>query len=166
MGTKREIDKGMDLNLCRPVTEGQPGDTVLWLSRTASHGDTGELLRVKNGGAAIEWAGATHLDVGKVENIVLAPICWVEGKPVYAGDELVHCDVGKVTVTGPSGTHGVSVTSFCGYIHGTVGKLSWPKKEHTLRLALFKDGNACILNDDIHGVDPEKGEVRLIRWEA
>lgn len=165
---KREIDKGMDLNLCRPVAKGQPGDTVLWVksSTPASIGDVGELLRVKNGEAAVDWNDANNLAINDVVNVVLAPICWVEGKPVYGSDELVHCAVGQVTVTGPhpQGHHGVSFMACFGYSCATVSDLSWPKTEFVLRLALFNDGNSRIL--DKGEPYPNEAEVRLISWEV
>lgn len=55
----------------------------------------------------------------------LAPLCWVEGKPVYKGDVLWHIHHGRVTVTGLGETTSVGSFEPCVTVAEKIIGLPW-----------------------------------------
>lgn len=51
-----------------------------------------------------------HFAVGSNERLRMAPLCWVEGRPVYKGDALFYEGIGRGVVVGMKGGDQIEIT--------------------------------------------------------
>lgn len=144
-----------DYSLLRPfdLEAAKAGEAIMWLGErveylglspinTNRYGE--HLIRVEhNGGLSyVVW-----------EEIKMAPLVWVEGKPVYKGDVLWYSEMGfSIEVTGyndynpNNGLKGevkeVTENNPCGYVGGELtwapfNKWSWNKPKQKVKRKVF-----------------------------
>ena len=65
------------------------------------------------------------------KSIRLAPLCWVEGKPVYPGDALEHTLLGEVVAKSEHASKGMLVVEK--YDSLALGNLAWPRPKPVKR---------------------------------
>jgi len=65
------------------------------------------------------------------KSIRLAPLCWVEGKPVYPGDMLEHAKHGEVVAKSRHASKGMLVVEK--YDSLALGNLAWPRPKPVKR---------------------------------
>lgn len=173
---KRDIDKGQDLDLCRVVTSKTPaGTSVLYFDKgSEGDGDYAVLLKAGKTLCAVDWEDedpVCHLNA----YLRLAPLFWLDKKPVYVGNEVVHVPTGEVVkVTGGPVTNAVDAVcrfrdSGGGSYDGIAKYLSWPKQKFVKYLHLYSDGSMRT-RDDAGEAPVMTGltlvETRVIEWEA
>lgn len=173
---KRDIDKGQDLGLCRVVTNETPvGTLVLYFDKgSISDGAYGVLLKAGQVRSVVDWEDEDP-DSHRNAYLRLAPLFWLDKKPVYVGDEVVHVPTGEVVkVTGGPVTN--AVDAVCRFrdsegdtYDGIAKYLSWPKQKFVKYLHLYSDGSMRTRDDA--GEAPELVgltlvETRVTEWEA
>lgn len=173
---KRDIDKGQNLDLCKTVTsETLAGTRVVYLDKGSScDGDCGVLLKAGQHSSAVDWEDE---DPGSHRNafLRLAPLFWLDNKPVYIGDKVMHSNLGEIEIKGPARTvadrravawamdrmgHGDTVS---------IPFLSWPKQKFVKYLHLYSDGSMRTMDEA--GEAPvmtglNLAETCVIEWEA
>lgn len=80
------------------------------------------------------------------KSIRLAPLCWVEGKPVYSGDVLEHAKHGEVVAKSRHASKGMLVVEK--YDSLALGNLAWPRPKPVKRWinvypGMYRDGGPC-----------------------
>lgn len=173
---KRNIDEGQNLGLCRGVTSETPSGTlVLYFDKgSISDGDSGVLLKAGQGRAVVDWEGEDP-DSHHNAFLRLAPLFWLDNKPVYVGDMIMHVPTDEVVkVTGNPVTN--AADAVCRFrdsegdtYDGLIKYFSWPKQKFVKYLHLYSDGSMRTMDEA--GEAPKMVgltlvETRVIEWEA
>lgn len=104
-----------DCSLLRPfdLEAAKRGESVTLLSNKCR---PGKVIFSKNKGILVEWNDGTiysygfNLLEGDTSFFVMAPLAWVEGRPVYKGDVLYYDGKPRI-IDGGDATHLTTVTS-------------------------------------------------------
>ena len=84
--------------------------------------------------------------LGKDHGYRMAPLCWVEGKPVYPGDALEHTRLGEVVAKSEHANKEILVVEK--YDGLAVENLTWPRPKPVKRWinvypGMYRDGGPC-----------------------
>lgn len=118
-----------------------------------------------------------HFAVVLGSSLRMAPLCWVEGKPVYKGDTLYYKDGEKVVVQKSSGSEKIVILSDeFGYCSEHADDLTWTqakvKREGWISVISTKQpspfsafaSNVYASKEKVESTDPNRTIIR-IEWE-
>ena len=81
----------------------------------------------------------------ETDSLRMAPLCWVEGKPVYSGDVLEHAKHGEVVAKSRHASKGMLVVEK--YDSLALGNLAWPRPKPVKRWINIYPANSFASQD-------------------
>jgi len=112
--------------------------------------------------------GIRLLMKASAEHIFIEPVCWVDGKPAYAGDALVHHLTKTTLVLSGDIEDGLVGTTELGKRTCDWSMLAWPKQKQTRYMNVYSN-DRFYPHSTKEEADKEASDARvacvLVEWE-